>query len=71
MPSGVIKKLVSDRGFGFIRGEREEIFFHVSALEGVTFEELQEGQTVDFEVDSSEEPRGRNKGPRASVVRPG
>lgn len=71
MPSGVIKKLVSDRGFGFIRGENQEIFFHASAVEGVGFEDLQEGQTVDFEVDSSEDPRRGNKGPRASVVRVG
>jgi CspA family cold shock protein len=70
MPSGVIKKLVADRGFGFIRGDREEVFFHVSAVEGVSFEELQEGQSVDFEIDASEDPRRRNKGPRASVVRP-
>ncbi len=71
MPSGVIKKLVSDRGFGFIRGDQEEVFFHASTVEGVSFEELQEGQTVSFEIDSSEDPHGRNKGPRASSVRPG
>ena len=70
MPSGVIKKLVADRGFGFISGDREEVFFHVSAVEGVSFEELQEGQSVVFEIDASEDPRGRKKGPRASVVRP-
>ena len=45
MPQGVIKKLV-DRGFGFIKGVKGEIFFHQSALEGTTFEALSEGQQV-------------------------
>ena len=63
MPQGNIKKLVSDRGFGFIEGERGELFFHHSDVQGVSFEELREGQTVEFEV-------GRGpKGPRASSVR--
>jgi len=63
MPQGTIKKLISDKGFGFIEGERGEVFFHVSALQGVTFEELSEGQTVEFE-----EGQGP-KGPRAENVR--
>ncbi|MGI6418786.1 MAG: cold-shock protein [Thermoguttaceae bacterium] len=71
MPSGVIKKIVSDRGFGFISGDRGEVFFHLSSVEGANFDDLQEGQTVEYELDVSEDPRRRNKGPRASVVRPG
>ena len=63
MPQGTIKKLISDKGFGFIEGEQGEVFFHVSALQGVTFEELSEGQTVEFE-----EGQGP-KGPRAENVR--
>ena len=63
MPVGKIKKLVSDKGFGFISGDREDMFFHHSSVEGVTFEELREGQTVEYEV-------GRGpKGPRAEHVR--
>jgi CspA family cold shock protein len=62
MPQGTIKKL-TDRGFGFIKGERGEIFFHQSALEGTTFEALREGQQVEYE-----EGRGP-KGPRAENVR--
>lgn len=62
MPQGTIKKLVTDKGFGFIKGEREELFFHHSALEGTTIEELQVGQTVQYET-------GRGpKGPRAEKV---
>lgn len=63
MPQGKIKKLISDKGFGFIGGERDDMFFHHSAVEGITFEELREGQTVEYEV-------GRGpKGPRAEHVR--
>ena len=70
MPQGIIKKLVSDRGFGFISGERGEVFFHHSAVEGASFDHLQQGQTVEYELDTQPDPRRRNKGPRASVVRP-
>lgn len=64
MPQGTIKKLVSDKGFGFIDGERGDLFFHHSALADATFESLHEGQTVEYE--ESEGP----KGPRASSVKP-
>ena len=63
MPQGTIKKLVTEKGFGFIAGDSGELFFHHSALVGVTMEELQEGQGVEFE-----EGRGP-KGPRAENVR--
>ena len=68
MPQGTIKKLVSDRGFGFISGaDQGDVFFHLSKLDGVSFEELQIGQAVEYEVDDDE---GRGRGPRASSVRP-
>ncbi|WP_339727993.1 cold shock domain-containing protein [uncultured Gimesia sp.] len=63
MPQGKIKRLVSDRGFGFIEGERGDLFFHHSEVQGGTLEELQEGQTVEYEVGE-----GR-KGPCATSVR--
>lgn len=63
MPQGTIKKLVSDRGFGFIEGERGDIFFHHSSLEGTTIEALSIGQEVQYE-----EGRGP-KGPRAEHVK--
>ena len=50
MPEGKIKKLVADRGFGFIDGEKGDLFFHHSEVQGVTFEELNEGQTVQYEI---------------------
>ena len=65
MPSGKIKRLMKDRGFGFIRGnDGQEVFFHRSSLDGITFESLAEGQEVEFEIEQSP------KGPRAGKVRP-
>jgi CspA family cold shock protein len=64
MPQGTIKKLIKDKGFGFIEGENGELFFHHSSLQDMTIEDLNEGQTVEYE-----EGRGP-KGPRAENVRP-
>jgi len=64
MAEGTIKRL-TDRGFGFIAtGEGREIFFHMSACEGVAFDQLREGQRVEFTA--GEGP----KGPRAENVKP-
>jgi CspA family cold shock protein len=63
MPQGTIKKIVAEKGFGFIAGERGELFFHHSALEGAAIEQLRVGQNVTYE-----EGRGP-KGPRAEKVR--
>ena len=62
--NGTIKRLVSDKGFGFILADDgNEYFFHNSACTGVRFDELREGQAVSFE-------RGQGpKGPRAENVR--
>ena len=48
---GTIKTL-TDRGFGFIsrEGEAKDLFFHSKDLNGVTFDELQVGDMVSFEV---------------------
>jgi CspA family cold shock protein len=65
MPAGVIKKLVEDRGFGFIRGEDGvDIFFHHSSVKGQPFEELALGQNVEYTVERDD----RGKGPRAASV---
>lgn len=57
--NGVIKKK-TDRGFGFItvEGQEKDLFFHSKSLVGVTFEELQEGDKVTFDVEDS--PKGKN-----------
>ena len=60
--SGTIKRLVSDKGFGFIAaGDGNEYFFHRSACTGVSFDELREGQAVTFEKGQGPKgPRGEN-----------
>ena len=63
MSQGTIKKLVSDKGFGFIAGDSGELFFHHSAVEGGAFETLREGQAVEYSEGSGP------KGPRAENVR--
>ncbi len=58
MAEGTIKRL-TDRGFGFIdTGGGKDLFFHMSALVDVQFEELQEGQRVSF--DEGQGPKGPN-----------
>lgn len=64
MPQGKIKRLVSDRGFGFVEGDRDDVFFHHSQVIGVSFDDLKEGQEMEYEI-------GRGpKGPRAENIRP-
>ncbi len=64
MAEGTIKRL-TDKGFGFIdTGTDKDMFFHSSNLEGVSFEELHEGQSVTYN------PGQGPKGPRAENVRP-
>ena len=63
MHKGKIKKLVRDRGFGFISDtDGKEVFFHQSSLVDTGFDALNEDQEVEFEVEESP------KGPRAVNV---
>jgi len=63
MHTGKIKKLVRDRGFGFISDtDGRDIFFHQSSVVDAKFDALNEEQTVEFEVETSP------KGPRAINV---
>ena len=62
---GKIKKMVRDRGFGFIRGDDgKEVFFHRSGLNAAEYDNLNEGDSVEYVV--QEGPRGA----RAENVRP-
>jgi len=64
MSEGTIKRL-TDKGFGFIAtGTGADLFFHMSNLDGIRFEELREGRAVSFT-----EGKGP-KGPRAENIRP-
>jgi len=61
---GSIKRVIRDRGFGFIRSsEGQEVFFHRTGLQDLNFDNLKEGDAVEFELE-----RG-DKGPRAVNVR--
>jgi len=63
MHSGKIKKVVRERGFGFINDtDGREVFFHQSSLVGVQFDSLKEEQQVQFEIEDSP------KGPRAVSI---
>lgn len=63
MHTGKIKKIVYDRGFGFIRDtDGRELFFHQSNVIDRKFSELTERQDVEFEVENTE------KGPCAINV---
>jgi CspA family cold shock protein len=63
MPAGSIKKVLTEKGFGFIKGGSTDLFFHHSELKGVTIEELGEGQMVLYEICEGQ------KGPCAVSVR--
>ena len=60
---GTVKRLVHDKGFGFVADEGgREYFFHQSSC-AVPFDQLREGDNVTF--DAGQGP----KGPRAENVR--
>jgi CspA family cold shock protein len=65
MTTGTIKKVIADRGFGFISAEDEkEYFFHRSGVDAtLDFDRLVGGEKVEFEIEQSP------KGPRATHVR--
>ncbi len=68
MSTGTISRLVRDRGFGFIKAAdgSEDIFFHSSSVNETTFDELSEGQEVEF--DTEPDPKQPNRS-RATSVR--
>jgi len=58
MPKGTIRRLIADRGFGFIKTEEgKDLFFHRNELQGVDYSSLREGQQVEYEVGKA--PDGR------------
>ena len=65
MATGTIKRVISDRGFGFIAADDEkEYFFHRDALDAtLDFDRLSGGEKVEFDIEQSP------KGPRASRVK--
>jgi len=70
MSNGTIKRLVTDKGFGFITPDdkaelpagKEDLFFHTTAVVGGTIDGLQEGQKVSYTLGDGP------KGPQATEV---
>ncbi|MFA5188783.1 MAG: cold shock domain-containing protein [Patescibacteria group bacterium] len=63
--TGKIKRL-TDKGFGFITSDdnpEKDLFFHSSALQGVSYNDLKEGDAVSFDTEDSD------RGPRAINVK--
>ena len=65
MTTGTVKKVISDRGFGFISAEDgKEYFFHRNSLQAsLDFDRMSGGEKVTFDIEQSP------KGPRANNVR--
>lgn len=69
MTSGTIKRL-NDRGFGFIapsNGGRDDVFFHSTAVEGTTFDQLREGMQVSFEQEADPRDPSRQRARRVTT----
>ncbi len=66
MPVGNVKKVVNERGLGFIAADDgQEYFFHRSGVDSsLEFDRLPGGERVSFDIENSD------KGPRARQVRP-
>jgi CspA family cold shock protein len=65
MPRGIIKRVFTDRGFGFIKPDAggSDVWFHASVVQdGVRFSQLDVGLAVEYEA------RQGTKGPQATAV---
>ena len=62
---GTVKKIITDKNFGFIsqEGVDKDVFFHADKLEGISMEDLNEGDAVTFETEEGD------KGPSAINVK--
>lgn len=70
MTQGTIKSIREDRGFGFIApdGESQDVFFHVSSVEGGTFDDLREGQRVEFTAGTDPRNPGRTRAEHVHTI---
>ena len=67
MSAGKIKKIVYDKGYGFIQTDgAEDVFFHHTSVAEHGFDQLVEGQDGEYSVEA--EPSTKGKGPRATSV---
>ena len=69
MAEGTIRRLITDRGFGFIQtAEGGDLFFHRNELQGVEYNSLTEGQQVEFEVSQGRD--GRSQAVKVRLAQP-
>ena len=66
MATGTVKWFSAEKGFGFITPEdgSADVFVHFSAITGEGYRNLEEDQTVEYDVTQGQ------KGPQAANVRP-
>ncbi|UGT40435.1 cold shock domain-containing protein [Nocardia yamanashiensis] len=65
MVQGTVKWFNAEKGYGFIaREDGPDVFVHYSEIEGNGYRQLEEGQSVSFEITEGK------KGPQAAAVRP-
>jgi len=65
MLNGTIRRIIADRGFGFIQTvDGTDLFFHYSELQGVEFSTLREGQEVKFDMGKGRDGRSQAVGVR-------
>lgn len=70
MAQGTIRSIRDDRGFGFIRpdGATRDIFFHSSAVEDRQFDQLREGQRVEFTAGTDPRNPGRTRAEKVELI---
>ncbi|SDN21570.1 cold-shock protein [Alkalicoccus daliensis] len=63
MTTGTVKWFNAEKGFGFIEVEgQDDVFVHFSAIQEEGFKTLEEGQSVNFEIEQGQ------RGPQAANV---
>jgi CspA family cold shock protein len=67
LATGKIARIVRDRGFGFIKSDEsnEDVFFHTTAVVGASFDDLKEGQEVEFSIQP--DPRNPSRSRAADI----
>ena len=67
MPTGTVKRFNATKGYGFIQptdGGGKDVFVHITAVERAGLRSLNEGQTVEYEIESN---RGKESAVRLKV----
>ena len=70
MAQGTIKTIREDKGFGFIRpeGGSQDLFFHMSAVSDGGFDQLREGDRVEFTEGTDPRNPGRSRAENVRVA---